>query len=469
MPGGAINATDATVEVFGCSFSDNTATGDMATQGGGAIWASGGTVRVQDSRFVRNRATGTSGSGGAIIVANGAALSVTRSSFEENTASRAGGAIEDVTGASTETKFFEVTFNLNRTESNPGNGGAFHITGPGDASIFGGRATNNFASREGGAFWNGSGKMTIGAVAFSSNSAAGDAANQGGGALFNLSGRVVITGNTTFDLNTALGASGSGGAILNNRAATSTSYGATFTNNSASRAGGAIENNGGAGTLMRIANATMRFNRTGPAPGNGGGYHATGAGDVEFHGGLFEENVATREGGALWNGSGTMKVLAATIRNNVALGGVLGQGGGGIFNKAVPSSSPTARKSSATPPTALRLDRAGGIFNGTDGHSSVSFSRINSNVAARAGGGIEDASGAGQILNLYQVTMVSNRATTSPRQRWRRPHYRCQRLADHAVQRHGQLCRQARRRSVERLWPHGYRRHERHRQHRRRC
>lgn len=414
VAGGAISATDAMVEVFTCSFSDNVATGAAAAQGGGAISAAGGSLRIQDSRFRRNLATGTSGSGGAIIVTDGAALTVTRSGFEENTSSRAGGAIEDASGAATETKFSEVTFNMNRTESNPGNGGAYHITGAGNASIFGGRATDNFASAEGGAFWNGAGRMTIGAVQFMGNSAAGNDANQGGGALYNLSGRVVITGNTTFDLNTALGTSGSGGAILNDVGGVIESYGTTFTNNSASRAGGAIENNGGAGTLMRIANATMKSNRAGSAPGNGGGYHATGAGDVEFHAGLFEDNVAASEGGALWNGSGSMKVFAATIRNNVAQGGTLGEGGGGIYNDGGTVLVTNGTQIIGNRATGAPAGSGGGIFNGMGGSLTVSFSRINSNVAARAGGGIEDASGAGQILKLYSVTMISNRATTSP-------------------------------------------------------
>ena len=58
-------------------------------------------------------------------------LELARVTFDGNTSNRAGGAIEDVSGSSTTHSYFNVVFTNNSTSSNPGNGGALHITGAG--------------------------------------------------------------------------------------------------------------------------------------------------------------------------------------------------------------------------------------------------------------------------------------------------------------------------------------------------
>ena len=58
----------------------------------------------------------------------------------------------------------------------------------------------------------------------------------------------------------------------------------------------------------------VRFRRC-AAPGNGGGLHISGAGNVIYNGGAVINNSAV-EGGGLWNASGEMTVDNVTINNN---------------------------------------------------------------------------------------------------------------------------------------------------------
>lgn len=411
--GGAINSINTELQIFNSTFEDNTATGAMATQGGGAIAVSGGSLYTENCQFNNNQATGASGSGGAIINTDGGMLRLVRTTFTNNAATRAGGAIEDASGATTTVNFFQVDFIANTTGSAPGNGGAFHISGSGNAKIFGGIVENNIAASEGGGFWNGTGKMEVSDVTFTGNEANGDDPTQGGGGLFNEGGEVVITGSTSFNANRALGTSGSGGAIFNNDTGVLEIYNTVFTENEASRAGGAIEDHSGSATTLRIANVTMTGNTTGPNPGNGGAFHITGQGNAEFHGGFISNNKATAEGGGLWNGTGAMLVLGTTITGNVASGDLANQGGGGIFN-----AGGSLKIDNNTEISGNRADGAsgsgGGIFNDDLGSMSIVNTVIQNNEAARAGGGIEDNSGPTTTFSLFNVTLKENITGPAP-------------------------------------------------------
>ena len=101
--------------------------------------------------------------------------------------------------------------------------------------------------------------------------------------------------------------------------------------NTSMRAGGGIEVNSGGGTLD-LTNVDLLNNSTAAAPGNGGGLHITGSDDSTITGGTASGNTASLEGGALWNGSGTMTVDGTVIDGNTASGAGADNGGGGIFN-----------------------------------------------------------------------------------------------------------------------------------------
>ena len=411
--GAAIRIDAGRVEVVNCAFGDNRATGNLASEGGGAIANFGGYLYVKDCEFRDNLARGVNGSGGAILNGPDGALEVIDTRFFGNVANRAGGAIEDASGASSAVTLSGVEFFSNSAETSPGNGGAVHLTGAGDISVTGGSAVGNTAFAEGGAFWNGAGEMRLSGVEIRANRAFGDDADQGGGGIYNNGGRVVVTGETRIRANVATGASGSGGGILNAEGGSLELYGTVLDSNRASRAGGGIEDISGAATEVRLFDVRLVGNATGDAPGNGGGLHVTGDGDVTVSGGAVRGNTAAAEGGGLWNGTGAMIVLDVDVIGNVASGDAADQGGGGIFNAGGLVEGQNRSEISGN-----RADGAsgsgGGILNDAGGTLRVVKSVVKDNAASRAGGGIEDNSGAGTELVLYEVTLRDNATGSAP-------------------------------------------------------
>ena len=333
---GTVSITDTTI-------TGNTASGDAATNGGGGIFNDGTALTLDGTVSITNNlANGTSGSGGGIFNSNGGALNLNGTTIDNNSANRAGGGIETTAGANVNLTNIVLTNNdVDGTAGTaaPGNGGGLHVTGAADVLIDGGTITGNDAAAEGGGLWNGTGTMTIsdasGNVLIDGNTASGDAADQGGGGIFNAGGTVLIQDNgantVTISNNDADGTSGSGGGILNDQG-TLTVTGAIISANTANRAGGGVETNIGTVTLtdVTLGGATAGDGNT--AGINGGGLHVSGAGSTTLNGGRVENNVATQEGGGLWNASGTMTIDGTTISDNSANGTSADQGGGGVFN-----------------------------------------------------------------------------------------------------------------------------------------
>lgn len=336
--GGLLIGSGARVELMDVIFENCSATD------GGAIFVDGGHLTVMGGEFNSNTATGQAGSGGGIFLAANGSATLVGTSFAQNEADRAGGGIEDQSGPGLSLVLENVIFLENKagrsTETAaPGNGGGIHITGPGDSSIKGGRLEGNYAAREGGGLWNGSGHMEVHSVTLVNNRGAGAAAHDGGGAIFNNGGSMTIIESTMTE-NIADGASGSGGAILSLDGLIHVEQ-TIMSANQANRAGGAIELVDGE---LRFIDSQMggsmpeHGNIAGPegmaAPGNGGGLHVTGSAVMSISGSIVQNNFAAREGGGLWNQSGsTMTVSNGTvITDNTAAGNEDHDGGGGIFN-----------------------------------------------------------------------------------------------------------------------------------------
>ena len=422
--GGAILSTNSTLSLTGVDISDSEATGAAATDGGGAIYNDGGTLNVVGGEISGNMAIVGSGSGGALFN-NAGVLSVTDAAFTANVANRAGGAIEQVDGVAT---LSGVEFSGNNAgvepaaTAAPGNGGAMHITGTGDASIMGGSVSANVAAAEGGGFWNSLGEMIVSGVdentplLIDQNVASGDASDQGGGGLFNNGGTLTVS-NVTLMMNTADGAAGSGGGVLSD-GGTLTLTNVTLESNTSVRAGGGIEidaSDGGVDeSTVSLTNVNMTSNGTGPAPGNGGGLHITG-GNVAatIGGGDVSMNTAASEGGGLWNGSGTMTVDGTNVQSNTASGADADQGGGGLFNAGGTLNVLNATVSSNTADGAA--GSGGGILNDAGGTLNVTGTVIDGNSAARAGGGIEDNSSValGSVA-LVDTDITNNVAGANP-------------------------------------------------------
>lgn len=427
--GGGFWNSSGTMTIDGTSLDDNIAHGSAADNGGGALFNNGGTMTVLNSTLRGNLADGASGSGGGVFSTDGA-VTITDSTLAANVANRAGGAIEVIDGILT---LSATTLGGNSAEdgnvagpdgtANPGNGGGIHISGAAETTLLGGTVSSNLAAREGGGLWNQAGAtMTIRAgVELRSNRATGDAADDGGGAIFNNGGILVIDdsdGAVVVADNIADGSAGSGGGLLNVSGGVVTITGATFSGNRSNRAGGAIEDASGTGLGLDLVDTDLIGNITGvapavAAPGNGGGIHISGAGDVRVTGGEVTGNLAAAEGGGLWNGTGTMTVAGVLVATNSASGDAADQGGGGIFNaggNVVIEMETTIDGNIADGSSGS----GGGILNDAGGNLSVTGSSILNNRANRAGGGIEDNSGEGLGVTLADTEMNGNNAGAEP-------------------------------------------------------
>ena len=419
------------------NLSNLTITRGVASSGGGiAVGGQLSQLNLDDVDLVGNRATGTgmsggagldidgafspavvtisggtirnnvsAGSGGGILLGGGQ-LTVEGTEFGQNTAVRAGGAIEVQDGGDLVLDGVRA-FN-NSTGAAPGNGGMLHVTGGGsDVDVLGGVFVGNRAAAEGGALWNDAGStMTVEGGVFRENIARGAMADQGGGALFNNGGTLSVEGGT-YLTNRATGASGSGGAILSTDGAL-TVRNARFDGNTSVRAGGGIEVVTGETSLTNVVATGNRTIGGAGGPGNGGFFHITMAGRTTVSGGRYTGNFAAEEGGALWNSSdGTMAVSDAVFQNNVAAGADADQGGGAIFDDggrtAIVGGAFLANRATGASGSGGALLSAGRL--------DVRTSRLLSNVARRAGGAVEFiGSQLFSLGNFYQ----SNRVGPAP-------------------------------------------------------
>ncbi|MEZ6061767.1 MAG: CHRD domain-containing protein [Planctomycetaceae bacterium] len=302
--------------------------------------------------------------------------------------------------------------------STPGRG--LWVTEVETLGITGGTISGNSASIGGGILIDNSTSgtsttATIDSVAISGNTATGTSATEGGGGLFNNGASVTIQNGTVISGNVASGTSGSGGGIFNAAGGILTISGSSITGNTANRAGGGIEDASGAGLGVTLTGATLAGNSAGidigdgaaANPGNGGGLHVTGAGDILIDGGTINGNVAALEGGGLWNGTGTMTIQNGTvISGNTASGDAADDGGGGIFNNG--GTLTIDGTASAVTISGNLADgtagSGGGIFS-TDGMVSITGASILSNSANRAGGGIEVVEG---TLLLTDTSLTGN-------------------------------------------------------------
>ncbi len=274
--------------------------------------------------------------------------------------------------------------------------------------INGGLISGNSAIIGGGLLINNSSETTTTAtldgVTIQNNTATGGTApTDGGGGVYNAGANLIVRGGTRIEGNTATVGAGSGGGVFN--AGTLTVTDSFINNNLANRAGGGVETV--AGTVVTFTDVEINGNNAGVlpavgAPGNGGGLHVTGDGNVAIVRGTVSGNVSASEGGGLWNGAGTMTITGTTIQTNTASGDAADNGGGGIFNE-----SGTLDIDNAT----IEGNQAdggqgsgGGLFS-LAGTVTIDNTTVENNSANRAGGGIEIVAG---TMTLTSVDLLDN-------------------------------------------------------------
>ncbi len=277
--------------------------------------------------------------------------------------------------------------------------------GAGTVSIADITISGGMADQGGGLYVNSGQTLALNNVMVSGNTATGAAATDGGGGIYNAGGTLNIS-DSTITANMATGTSGSGGGIFSTTGNVTIST-STISFNEANRAGGGIELVEGTALLTAVNLISNDVDLGTANPGNGGGVHITGAADFTMDGGSVFGNLAGREGGGLWNGSGTMTIQNGTlIQGNEAGGPAADDGGGGIFNNG----GTLIVDGSAAPVQIINnvafgtLGSGGGIFN-AGGTATISNSVIDANEAVRAGGGIETAGG---ILTITNTDLTNN-------------------------------------------------------------
>jgi len=406
--GGIANVGGAALTITDSTIANNIALGDGPGEGGGGIYnGPSSTLSLVNATISGNSAVTSLGNGGGIFNDAGATLAISGGTITGNEAARAGGGVENNSGTVT---FTDVTVDGNTTGIN---GGGLHISGTGITTFTNGTASNNVAGKEGGGLWNSAGgTLNVVGTTLDNNTASGDDADQGGGGLFNDGGLMTVT-SATLTNNVANGASGSGGGILNLLGELVVTD-SDISNNSATRAGGAIEDNGGDGdSIVTISNTKLNNNSTGSAPGNGGGLHITGEGEVTIIGGEVFSNTASAEGGGLWNSAvGSLTITNTVVSGNTASGADADQGGGGLFNDGgVMTVSGAIITNNAADGAA---GSGGGILN-LGGQLDVRGGEISGNSALRAGGGIEDnATPADTEVTIMQVLFKENSTGAAP-------------------------------------------------------
>ncbi len=379
--------------------------GNPVEESSGGAFRNGGTLELEDVTVSDSVVVGAGASGGAVF--NSGHLTVDRSIFTGNSATRAGGAIE-ANGGTTEIE--RSTLSGNSTGPMPGNGGALHLTGEGIVTVSRSTVEGNVAASEGGGLWNSAtGTMEVSRTTISANVANGEAADNGGGGLFNDGGAMTVTRSSVTGNSAPMG-SGSGGGVFNAAGHLETSR-TDIVSNSAQRAGGGIETVDG---TVKIERSTLSENSTGAAPGNGGAVHASGsAAIVSIARSVVSNNVAALEGGGLWAGAGNsiMTVSDSKITGNTANGSGAANGGGGLFNKG--GLLEIDRSEIADNVANVGSGSGGGILN--LGTLELSNSKIVDNTSARAGGGLEanDVNQAGNST-LYQVHIEGNSTGAAP-------------------------------------------------------
>lgn len=339
--GGAIYTLGSST-LTGVTFTKNT-----AFRNGGAFYCAGNTISLTDNIFTDNGKTGataTTQNGGAVYNDVGT-LTITDGSFTTNASKTSGGAIANTVS---------TTLPLN---------------------IYGTSFTNN-SSRDGGAIYN-TGILHVGTGAtvatFRGNNASGN-----GGAIYN-SGTATETIGTIFDLNTATGTLSDGGAIYTLGSSTLTSV--TFTNNAATRNGGALYCAGNTVTLTDITFTDNGKTGAGTTTANGGAIYNS-AGTLTITDGSFTNNASSATGGAITN------AVSATLDLDIygaSFTGNSSRDGGAIYNAG---RLYIAAGAAVTTFTGNIASQNGGAIYGTGTGSIIAGTIFDSNRATSNGGAI---------------------------------------------------------------------------------
>ena len=320
---GGFNGTETSRDQRDWALNTTTLSGDIGVEGemSDNMWG----IFIAADKSVIDGFTFTSGyaapaddavewcDGGAVEIAPDASPLFTNCTFENNHASRMGGAIFGRGGAAI---FKNCTFRDNQSLTYGGGGGAVGIEG-GDVTFENCVFENNTAYSNGGAVIVDSGNVTLRNSRLSSNQA-----GKGGAIYIGEDTSLLTATGTLFAQNSAM--TEGGGVYVASENIIHISH-SQFIENVASSGGGIwVEKNQAPSS---VSNCVFDGN---VASANGGGIHAFGA-MIQFTSSIFVRNRAST-GGGLFVRDGGVALSGCTIVNNNATSSktAAGCGGGGI-------------------------------------------------------------------------------------------------------------------------------------------
>lgn len=404
VSGAALELTAGKVTVDTVTFTNNLATGGVATDDGGAIMVRAGELTVNNSTFTGNMAiAGGLGSGGAIAVVAGDKLTITGSTFTGNTAEDLGGAIASNSGTMTidSSKFI----NNKNTNTFIGIGGAIAAytfgNSPDALSITNSEFTGNTTTNNGGAIAVDTGTLTVSGSKFSDNEATSVAGVGGAISVYNAGGDTSIT-DSTFTGNIA---EINGGALSFNANAVLTLSGSKFTDgnkvNVAAGQGGAVYIS--TNKASTISDVTISGNEASGATGQGGGIYVNLNTELAISNSTIDSNMADTGAGVFVAAGTKVTVTGSTISKNEAV-----TDGGGIYSSlgdvTITNSTISGNKA----------DTGAGVYLVDNAASKLTLqnSTVAFNEATTKGGGVEVPTNA--LFTTVSSIIAKNTGTTGP-------------------------------------------------------
>ena len=399
--GGGVADRSATLGVRLGRVLNNVATG----AGGGGIYQSGGRMNVRGSLIASNAAD----NGGAVLVDDGGVAVFDGTAFRRNEAAVNGGAVALTAGGTLTLDGVEMSANVAGVADDFGAGGGVAVLGDAYVSVIDGTFTANRAANEGGAIVNAFGRLAVRDATFDRNVALDRPGNFLAGAGISSNG-VTLVERTTFTANAAQGTVGGGGAAFVN-GGRFVMRDSVVSGNSAAGAGGGVAVGAGNSPRVTLTRTDFTGNSAGSAAspaglGDGGAVFAAGDAGIflSIGGGLYRDNTANGEGGAVALGTGGLTEIGGVrfVTNSASAGGAVFTAGATLdlddtlFNQNRALGTPAdggglyvqAGSTRVTDSTFINHNagrHGGGIF--TSGNLTLTASVVQNNAANTAGTG----------------------------------------------------------------------------------
>ena len=398
---GGIFSFGGDILISGCTISNNqfAFNTDVFNDGAG-IANSQGNLKIVNS-IIKNNLTRNIGGG---ILSSGGTLEITDSEISSNYAQDQGCGIAIISNSLVTFNNVNIINNVDETSDLPfgrSDGGAIYAYGNDQIIINGGVIEDNSASQNGGGIYFNGGILTINGTRIAGNDS-NSAFSEGGGGIYANEGNLIINAGTQFIKNFGSGLLIVDDAIL--QINSSLENPVIFQENSGYY-GAAIAYR----SLLPLDLNNVSFENNSAV--YGGALHSNTSTTININRCQFSNNGQgnnnAEEGGAIWNGPGTINLDGATFSRNNA-----NERGGGIYNNG---GTININNSEIKGGTSYNDDGAGGgIYNDNGGSLSITHSTFSHNSVVAKGGAIFDNSTAVQgTIMLTDVILKDNFANGS--------------------------------------------------------